>query len=189
MKIGTPTLIAGIAVTLAAVRADSMPGFFLGTAVAGAGFGGAFQGAVRSVVPLAAPHERAGVLSVLYVIAYLAMGVPAVLAGVGVVFGGGVVRTADEYGAAVMLLSGLAFAGSVRARLVGARQTQERGTFASVKASATEPAPTLEELRRFALRRGLFAPTTLERDLPRLRVLATDSGAHAIPACTDKQGA
>jgi len=116
MKIGTATLIAGIAATLAAVRADSVSGFFAGTAVAGAGFGGAFQGAVRSVVPRAAPHERAGVLSVLYVIAYLAMGLPAVLAGVGVVFGGGVLRTANEYGAAVMLLSALAFAGSVTAR-------------------------------------------------------------------------
>lgn len=116
MKLGTATLIAGIAATLAAVRADSVSGFFVGTVVAGAGFGAAFQGAVRSVVPLAAPHERAGVLAVLYVIAYLAMGMPAVLAGFGVVFGGGVIRTADEYGAAVMLLSGLAFAGTLVAR-------------------------------------------------------------------------
>jgi MFS family permease len=120
MKFGTLTLIAGIAATLAAVRLDSVAGFFAGTAVSGAGFGAAFQGAVRSVVPLAAPHERAGVLSVLYVIAYLAMGLPAVLAGVGVVFGGGVVRTANEYGVAVMLLSALAFAGNASVRAASA---------------------------------------------------------------------
>jgi hypothetical protein len=116
MKFGAPTLIAGIAFTLAGVAVGSVPGFFLGTALAGAGFGAAFQGAVRSVVPLAAAHERAGVLAVLYVIAYLAMGLPAVLAGVGVVYGGGMIATADEYGAAVMLLSGLAFLGSVLPR-------------------------------------------------------------------------
>ncbi|HTQ02202.1 MAG TPA: MFS transporter [Polyangiaceae bacterium] len=116
MKIGTATLIAGVGLTLASVAAHSVPAFFLGTALSGAGFGPAFQGAVRSVIPLAAAHERAGALSVLYVVAYLAMGLPAVLAGVGVVFGGGVVRTADAYGAAVMLLSALALAGSVFAR-------------------------------------------------------------------------
>src|SRR6185369_8323143 len=99
--------------TLAAVALGSVPGFFLGTAIAGAGFGAAFQGAVRSVVPLAAPHERAGVLAVLYVIAYLAMGLPAVLAGVGVVYGGGMIATANEYGAAVMLLAGVALLGAV----------------------------------------------------------------------------
>ena len=113
LRFGAPTLIAGILVTLAAVALGSVPGFFLGTAIAGAGFGAAFQGAVRSVVPLAAPHERAGVLAVLYVIAYLAMGLPAVLAGVGVVYGGGMIATANEYGAAVMLLAGVALAGAV----------------------------------------------------------------------------
>ena len=45
---------------------------------------------VRTVLPLAAPEERAGVLSTLYVVAYLAMGVPAVFAGFRVVHGGGV---------------------------------------------------------------------------------------------------
>jgi len=113
MRFGAPTLIAGIAVTLVAVALGSVPGFFLGTAIAGVGFGAAFQGAVRSVVPLAAPHERAGVLAVLYVIAYLAMGLPAVLAGVGVVYGGGMIATANEYGGAVMLLAGVALLGTL----------------------------------------------------------------------------
>jgi hypothetical protein len=44
------------------------------------------------------------------------MGLPAVLAGVDVVFGGGVVRSADEYGTVVMLLAAVAFAGSASAR-------------------------------------------------------------------------
>jgi MFS family permease len=113
LRVGAPTLIAGILVTLAGVALGSVPGFFLGTAIAGAGFGAAFQGAVRSVVPLAAPQERAGVLAVLYVVAYLAMGLPAVLAGVGVVYGGGMIATANEYGVAVMLLAGVALLGAM----------------------------------------------------------------------------
>jgi MFS family permease len=118
MKFGAATLSAGIAVTLAGVALHSLPGFFVGTTIAGAGFGAAFQGAVRSVIPLAVPHERAGVLSVLYVIAYLAMGLPAVLAGISVVYGGGMIATANEYGAAVMLLSALALLGAVMPRAV-----------------------------------------------------------------------
>lgn len=116
MKFGAATLVAGIAVTLAGVAFGSLPAFFLGATISGGGFGAAFQGAVRSVVPLAEPHERAGVLSVLYVIAYLSMGLPAVVAGLGVVYGGGMIATANEYGAAVMLLSGLALLGTVVAR-------------------------------------------------------------------------
>jgi hypothetical protein len=63
-------------------------------------------------MPLAASHERAGVLSVMYVVAYLAFGVPAVIAGFRVVYGGGVLATAREYGVAVMALAALALIGA-----------------------------------------------------------------------------
>ena len=41
------------------------------------------------MIPLVAAHERAGVLSLLYVVSYLGLGVPAVLAGFLVVHAGG----------------------------------------------------------------------------------------------------
>ena len=103
--VGTGLLGGGVAATLLAIAQQSVAGFFLATAVAGAGFGSAYQGAVRSVLPLAAAHERAGVLSVIYVIAYLAMGVPAVAAGIGCVHGGGVIVTSWIYGGAVIALA------------------------------------------------------------------------------------
>jgi hypothetical protein len=112
MALGTATLVAGVGATLVAIATSSPATFFLGTAVAGAGFGAAFQGAIRSVVSLAAPHERAGVLSVLYVIAYLAMGVPAIFAGVRFSHGAGIFTTAREYGLGVMLLASLALVGA-----------------------------------------------------------------------------
>jgi MFS family permease len=116
MTFGSAALAAGVAWTLSAVSDASITGFFLGTALAGIGFGAGFQGAIRTVIPLAAPHERAGVLSIVYVIAYLAMGLPAVLAGVGVVYGGGLMQTTREYGLAVIVLATLALVGKLRRR-------------------------------------------------------------------------
>jgi len=77
-------------------------------------FGAGFQGAIRTIVPLAAPHERAGVLSIVYVISYLAMGLPAVIAGFLVVDVDGLVPTARGYSIAVMALAALALLGLIR---------------------------------------------------------------------------
>jgi MFS family permease len=105
------SLVAGVAVTLAAASADSAAGFFIGTAIAGVGFGGGFQGGIRLVVPLAGERERAGVLSLLYIVSYLGLGVPAVIGGVLVTKVNGLLETAREYGSAVILLAVLALAG------------------------------------------------------------------------------
>ncbi len=109
-------LIAGVAVTLAADSADSVAGFFAGTAIAGVGFGGGFQGGIRLVIPLAGERERAGVLSLLYVVSYLGLGVPAVIAGVLVTEVSGLLEVAREYGVAVIVLAVLALAGLLLTR-------------------------------------------------------------------------
>jgi predicted MFS family arabinose efflux permease len=114
MAIGVVSLIVGVGLTLVAVAQTSPIVFFVGAVVAGAGFGAAFQGAIRTVVPLAAPHQRSGLLSIMYVVSYLGMGLPAVLGGVLVVHEGGVLTTAREYGIAVMVLGGLALLGLAR---------------------------------------------------------------------------
>lgn len=113
MTLGTASLVVGVGTTLLAIPLGSVPVFLLGALVAGIGFGGSFQGAVRSVVSLARPEERAGVLSILFVVAYLAMGLPAVLGGVRMVMGGGVYGTAFEYGVAVMALAAIALLGTL----------------------------------------------------------------------------
>lgn len=111
MMLGTSALAVGVAITLLATLWSSTAVLFVGTAVAGVGFGAAFQGALRTVLPLAQAHERAGVLSTLYVVSYLAMGLPAVIGGYLAVYGGGVLDTAREYGLAVVVLALLALAG------------------------------------------------------------------------------
>ncbi|WP_210718025.1 hypothetical protein [Amycolatopsis acididurans] len=52
---------------------------------------------MRTVVALVAEHERAGVLSSIYVVCYLGLGLPSVIAGILVVHGGGLaVATRDH---------------------------------------------------------------------------------------------
>ena len=116
MLTGTSALFLGVAVTLVALGIGSLALFFVGTVIAGAGFGGGFQGGIRIVVPQVAPHERAGVLSLLFVVSYLGFGVPAVAAGFLVVDGPGLIGASQIYGGAVMVLSVLALAALVRAR-------------------------------------------------------------------------
>ena len=105
MLTGILSLIIGTAVTLLALDIRSITLFFIGTVIAGIGFGSGFQGGIRTVIPQAQPHERSGVLSLLYTVSYLGLGLPAVIAGFLVVHGGGLVTTAYEFGAAVIVLS------------------------------------------------------------------------------------
>ncbi|XVQ07219.1 MFS transporter [Spirillospora sp. CA-255316] len=81
MFLGIALLVASSLATLIAVESSSLLGFFSAAFVAGIGFGAGFQGGIRAVVPLAAAHERSGVLSSLYLVCYLGMGLPAVTAG------------------------------------------------------------------------------------------------------------
>ena len=132
MLVGILALITGVAVTVAGVSLGSAAMFFAGSAIAGAGFGSGFQGGIRIVVPLAAPHQRAGLVSLLYLVSYLGLGVPAVLAGFGVVHGGGLIDTARYYGAAVIALAALALIGLLR-----------RGPGRAARPVAIAPAPGL----------------------------------------------
>jgi predicted MFS family arabinose efflux permease len=128
MALGMTALVLGVGMTLWALPGRSIGLFFAGLVIAGAGFGAGFQGAIRSVLLVAEPEARAGVLSILYVIAYLAMGVPAVLGGVRLAHGPGLFATAQEYGLVVMSLAALALVGSFAGdlRAAGARLVQTR---------------------------------------------------------------
>lgn len=111
MKTGIALLIGGVAVTELAVATGSAVGLFVGMLIAGGGFGASVQGSVRTVMPAAQPHERSGLLSLVYVVSYVGLGLPAVLAGVLVVYGGGLHATAQQYGLAVIVLAGTALLG------------------------------------------------------------------------------
>ncbi|MER7845630.1 MFS transporter [Kitasatospora sp. NPDC096077] len=101
---GTALLIPGTLLTLSAPQLHSLPALFTGTALAGAGFGTVTQGALRLLLTPAAPQERAATLAAYYVLSYLAMSLPAVLAGLLTTRYG--LRTAlSPYAATVLLLA------------------------------------------------------------------------------------
>ncbi|WP_432506857.1 MFS transporter [Kineococcus arenarius] len=78
---GSAAFLVGPALLVVALQQASTPLFFTASVVSGLGFGAAFQGGLRAVVATAPPAERAGVLAAVYVMCYLAFGVPSVVGG------------------------------------------------------------------------------------------------------------
>ncbi|MGF6881345.1 MFS family permease [Nocardia sp. GAS34] len=106
MFVGSALLVLGSLGTLLAVEASSVTGFFAGTFVSGIGFGAGSQGGMRTVVPLVAEHERSGVLSSIYVLCYLGMSLPVIVAGILVVHGGGLPAATRDYSLFVVAFAG-----------------------------------------------------------------------------------
>lgn len=104
LQLGAGLLVIGVSLVLVAVHEASLWLFFIGTLITGSGFGAGFLGALRSVLPLALPHERAGLMSTFYVLSYLAFCMPAFLAG-SLTRSLGLIVTTQGYGAVLILLS------------------------------------------------------------------------------------
>jgi MFS family permease len=82
MLTGCLFLLAGMATTCGAIATMTSAAFLVGTAVAGVGFGPAFLGAFRMTTALATPGQRAGLVTAIFIVTYLALSVPALIAGV-----------------------------------------------------------------------------------------------------------
>ena len=123
LTFGAASLLVGVAIAPVSLVNRSVTLFVLATAVAGIGFGAGFQGAIRTVMPFAAPHERAGVLSIIFVISYMSMGLPAVIAGWMIARHGNIVGTARIFCAVLMALALTALLASVL-RALARRQGQ-----------------------------------------------------------------
>ncbi|WP_434672587.1 MFS transporter [Pseudomonas sp. R1-15] len=113
LRLGAGLLVLGLGLVLTAVHTASLPWFFIGTLITGSGFGAGFLGALRSIMPLALPHERAGLMSAFYVLSYLAFSLPSLLAGnLTRIFG--LIPTTDGYGAVLIVMAVGALAGLLR---------------------------------------------------------------------------
>ena len=104
LRLGIAALSLGVMITLAGIQWGLVGVMMFGTVVSGMGFGSAFSGTLRTVMPLARPDERASFLSAYFVEGYLAFSLPAVLAGflAPIV---GLTTAADFYGIGVILLA------------------------------------------------------------------------------------
>lgn len=110
---GTSALATGTLLSLVALGVQSLPFYLAATAVTGMGFGTAFSGVVASLAPRIPALERADTFAVIYLLAYLAFGLPSVIAGalVGVV---GLGTVCFGYGVVVIALAVVALALRVR---------------------------------------------------------------------------
>ena len=104
---GCLALMAGAGVTVAAIETGTAAVLLLGTGVAGLGFGTTFLGAYRTVVALASPSDRAGLIAGIFSVSYLAMGLPTLIAGIAASHVG-LHGTALVYSAAVAGLAAVA---------------------------------------------------------------------------------
>jgi predicted MFS family arabinose efflux permease len=125
MLAGCLVLLAGLAVTFAALVVASAAAFLAGTAVAGVGVGLALLGVNRTLIPLAPPGQRAGLIAAIFVISFLGLSVPALIAGVATAHFG-LHRTALAYCVAIALLVAVA-AGSLMFRRPRAVLAGQRG--------------------------------------------------------------
>jgi MFS family permease len=79
---GSVALAAGLLLIVVAASIDSSALLLIGAVIGGAGFGVAFLGALRGLSGAIPAEHRAAVMSAFYVVAYLSISLPAVLAGV-----------------------------------------------------------------------------------------------------------
>jgi len=103
-------LLSGAAVTIAAIVTRAPALLLAGTVLAGLGFGPGNLGAYRVIMARAAASNRAGMISAVSTVNYLAFGLPALIAGVATTHFG-LHDTALVYSAAIALLAAAAAGG------------------------------------------------------------------------------
>jgi len=118
-RIGAAGLLVGTTLFAVALLTTSLTVFVAAAVIAGSGFGPAFLGAFRTVSQLAEPHERAALISAIYVVSYLAFSIPALIAGL-LITDTGLRDTALGYSLVVALVA----AGTVAFGARAARQVR-----------------------------------------------------------------
>lgn len=79
--IGTIGVLIGAAIIVLGITLGILPLLWLGGIVGGVGFGASFSGSLRQLGPLVEAHERGALFAGVFVVAYLAFGIPAIVVG------------------------------------------------------------------------------------------------------------
>jgi MFS family permease len=112
---GAVSTLAGLGVTVAAIELGSVGLYLAASAVAGVGFGTGFQGPIRSLAPLAADDERPALLSAVFVVAYVGLGIAAVIPGALVSAGASLTAVTVELAIALAVLTSIALCATLLA--------------------------------------------------------------------------
>jgi predicted MFS family arabinose efflux permease len=112
---GVLATLAGLGVTVAALALDSAGLYLAASATAGIGFGAGFQGPVRMVTSGASDRDRPALMAAVFVVAYLGLGLAAIVPGA--LTSAGVPLTQVAAGLAMVLavISAAAVVATVRA--------------------------------------------------------------------------
>lgn len=78
---GAAGLVVGVGLIVVGILTATIALVWIGGVVEAFAFGAAFGAIFRGLAPLAPEHQRAGTFAAVYVAAYLALGIPAVIAG------------------------------------------------------------------------------------------------------------
>jgi MFS family permease len=111
--IGSSALIAGTVITLVSLIGPWTALFYIGSAISGVGLGALLGGAIRTLSVLPEHSERGEFFAGAYVIGYIALSVPAIIAGVLAVHVG-LVKVTVGYGIGVSILAVIAAAAVAR---------------------------------------------------------------------------
>ena len=114
--IGAVAMLVGLGITFAAIESGSTWLYLVASAVAGVGFGAGFQGPMRSMAPQAADDQRQALLSAVFLVAYVGLGVSAVIPGALISSGAALTAVAIALAAALAVLTAPALYAATRAR-------------------------------------------------------------------------
>lgn len=78
---GAAGLVVGVGLIVVGVLTSQIAFVWIGAVVESFAFGAAFGAIFRGIAPLAPEHQRAGTFAAVYVAAYLALGIPSIVAG------------------------------------------------------------------------------------------------------------
>ena len=125
---GCLSLTVGAVVTFVAIQTSTAAVLFVGTAIAGLGFGPGFMGAYRAVVALAPTGDRAALVTAIYIVSYLATAIPAVIGGIATSHYG-LHATASVYSLVVAALAASACSTLLIRQTGSAKQTERAGRY------------------------------------------------------------
>jgi MFS family permease len=104
LTLGSALLVTGVLMLMTGIHMGNVPVLMIASLILGAGMGSNFLASVGMILPLARPDERAELLAVFYIVCYLSMCLPAILAGF-TANAIGIARTADIFATVVILLN------------------------------------------------------------------------------------
>jgi MFS family permease len=130
-RLGAAAVIVGAVLVTIGVSTTRMSLVVVGGVIGGVGFGASYSGSLRTLSPLAEPDQRAGLFAALFTVAYLAFGVPVIIAGQ-LIPRAGLLSTVVGYCVVTLVFA----AAGLVAQLVIGRRGSAKASEASIKDNA-----------------------------------------------------